>query len=195
MSKTCVVLITFITFGSLVSIAHAEKNPLVDIPKTTRPYRPGTALSLSLAGSAIGWGTLLVAGLTESEALGVIGTTAVVLGPSAGQVYADSFGYGALQAGVRLGGAGLVGGGMWLLGPCIVDEIFSGGEPEGDYCGWANVLLVAGTGVAVAGTVWSVIDAPLAAKRANRRLELNVLPTRVGDSTTGGYGVVVMGRF
>jgi hypothetical protein len=154
---------------------------------------PATALSLSVLGTAAGLGMMAVGAETDSGALGLLGIATTLVGPSLGHFYAGEPGRGVAQSGIRVGGAGLMlGGAIWLFAECF--------SLSGEPCeGGAGPAIVMATGLAVTtgSALYSIYDAPRAARRQNaraRRLVLTPAPV-VGPDHSSGFGLHLGGQF
>ena len=155
---------------------------------------PATALSLSLLGTAAGAGLLVAGAKADSGALGFVGFATVLVGPSLGQFYAGDTRRGLTQTGIRAGGAGLMlGGAIWLLADCF--PFF--GEEECEGGGGPALLMASGLVISTTSAVYSIYDAPRAARRQNaraRRLVLTPAPV-AGPDHSSGFGLHLGGQF
>ncbi|HEU5057468.1 MAG TPA: hypothetical protein VFU21_13120 [Kofleriaceae bacterium] len=153
---------------------------------------PGVALGLSLAGTAAGYGALLAAVQADSEALGWVAFGGMIVGPSLGHFYSGEVGRGLGHSGIRLGAAGIIViGGAIAFSDCFFTE-----EEQCD--GSAGPLIMLGGAVlGVGSTVYSIVDAPRAASRANAsrpRLVITPAPV-VGPERSTGFGLQVGSSF
>lgn len=154
---------------------------------------PATALSLSALGTAAGVGLMAVGLRTDSGELGLLGVITTLVGPNMGHYYAGDTGRGLALTGVRAAGAGvMVVGSFWLLLECFP-------FPDTECEGGTGPAVVMSTGLAlVAGSaLYSIYDAPRAARRHNaraRRLVLAPAPV-VGPDQSSGFGLHLGGRF
>jgi hypothetical protein len=107
----------------------------------------------------------------------VIGTTLLVVGPSAGHLYAGDSGEAVGMSLVRGGAAALFYVGLTRL----IDSC------ESDSCddGKSEYMMLGGLGLWTAAAVYDMIDAPRAVARANARMA--VTPT--------GNGIAIAGTF
>jgi hypothetical protein len=219
-ARSSSVLIVAVALG-LAGVAHAQEsaNPGVPLAQLAPPSLqplfaqpaqtvtstsampgdkdPATALSLSVLGTAAGTGMLIASAQTDSGALsgalGLLGLATSLVGPSMGHFYAGETGRGVAQIGVRAGGTGLiVGGAFWLLLECFP---FLGAECEGG--GGPAILMASGLVVTTGSALYSIYDAPRAARRQNaraRRLVLTPAPL-VGPDHSSGFGLHLGGQF
>jgi hypothetical protein len=144
------------------------------------------ALGLSLGGTALSWGMLIVASRdgNENEGLATAGAIGTMFAPSFGHWYAHhGFSRG---LGLRLVGltAAVIGFGMAL------DDLFEEND-DGDEGAAAGLMLV-GAGLYIGGTIDDIATAGSAARRYNSRFEnVGVVPTM----NAHGGGVSIAGRF
>ncbi len=145
---------------------------------------PQTALGLSAGVFAGGAIALVAARLAENESSGLRGTLAVAglagiaIGPMLGHAYAGDAWNTGLQ--IRLGSLAVVGvGAVVVVTSCLFN--FKRSDPPG--CGIGGGLAVIGLFGLAVGTVFEIVDAPDAARRANAR-HLQVVPT-VGPGIAG----------
>jgi hypothetical protein len=148
----------------------------------------GTALMLSLGGTAAAYGLIVAGANANSDSAGEPLVTAGVIGtffaPSFGHWYAHSF----ATRGMAIRGlatAGMVVGAMVALSEC---PLFS--EEPCDTSG-ADILIVASFIAYAAGTVDDIMTAPAKARAYNRRgrePSLAVMPVARRDS--GGLALV-----
>ncbi len=164
------------------SVAHAG-------PPVSDEKSPQTALGLSAGVFAGGAIALVAARLAENESSGLRGTLAVAglagiaIGPMLGHAYAGDAWNTGLQ--IRLGSLAVVGVGAVVV---VTSCLFKPSDPPG--CGIGGGLAVIGLFGLAVGTVFEIVDAPAAARRANAR-HLQVIPT-VGP---GIAGASIAGQF
>jgi hypothetical protein len=168
--------------------AVSPSPPVVDSEEVS----PAAAFGLSLAGTAVGWGGLLVAAEVDSQALGWVAVGGILVGPSLGHFYAGEVGRGLGHTGIRLGaGAIFVVGAAITVSDCLFTE-------EGECDGSSGPLVMLGGAALGAGsTIYSIVDAPRAATRANqmrRRLVITPAPV-VGPERSTGLGLLVGSSF
>jgi hypothetical protein len=160
------------------------------VAKAPDAKSPGVALGLSLGGylvpTAVGL-TMLFAGRTDELRMAgmVVGALGASLGPSLGHFYTGNVGRGVLTS---LGRGGLITGSVFM---CIAGA-FSYGDKAGG--------LIAGGAVLAAGafalTLWDLIDAPFAARRANAQRGFAFAPILNRDQSGAMQaGLAVGGRF
>jgi hypothetical protein len=148
----------------------------------------GTALALSLGGTAASLAMLAVGENQANDSLGVIGGIGIWVAPSFGHWYAGKPWTHGLT--LRLAGAGAIVVGAVLLISCI--------DGEGD-CedGPLVVLLVGGAGAFVAGGVYDIATAGSSVRAHNQRLRVQaaggwsiapmVRPDRAGLTLSGRF--------
>lgn len=152
---------------------------------------PTTALALSLTGylvPTVAGVTMLFLGRRDDVRMAgmVMGGIGATFGPSLGHFYAGNVGRGILTS---LGRGGAITGSVFL---CLFGVFSEGRDNEGLIAGGA--ILAAG---AFALTLWDLIDAPAAARRANARRGLVAVSPIVGRDQAGATlgGLAVSGRF
>lgn len=159
---------------------------------------PGVAISGSLLVTAAGIGTMVVGIGTDNGALGLIGFTTTLLGPSFGHFYAGEYGRGLMHSGLRLGATAMtIAGAAWtgsvLLGCAFGDDSDCNGSVG------APLLLVGGVVLGGASIVHSIKDGPRAVQRYNekaRARQLRITPAPVvGPDRSAGLGLQLGGRF
>jgi hypothetical protein len=154
---------------------------------------PATALSLSVLGTASGLGLMAAGASTDSGGVTLLGFATILVGPSMGHFYAGEHGRGLALTGIRAAGAGVVvGGAFWLLIDCVA---FLGTECKGGT--GPAIMMATGSAVVTGATLYSIYDAPRAARRQNargRRLVLTPAPV-VGPDHSSGFGLSLGGRF
>lgn len=202
MKPVAVPVVALLLLAAAAGAAHAQPGatPLVQpMPPPPPPQvdsaddkSPAAALSLSLLGTVGSWGLVFaVADMEESgEALGVVGLTGIVVGPSFGQFYAGEWRSGWRQAGVRaLAVGGLFVGALWTVSDCFWEE--------GDCDSPGVPVMIGSAAVGVAATIYSIVDAPFAAERANKkRRQVIITPApMLGPQRTTGYGMVLSKNF
>lgn len=153
---------------------------------------PGAAFGLSLAGTAVGWGGLLIAAEVDSPALGWVAVGGILVGPSLGHFYAGEVRRGLGHTAIRVGaGAIFVVGAVTTVSDCLFTE-------ENECEGSPGPLIMLGGAVLGAGsTIYSLVDAPRAATRANqKRRNLLITPAPVvGPDRSTGLGLLVGSSF
>jgi hypothetical protein len=145
-----------------------------------------------MIGGVAGW-TAYFAGLNNSTPLLVAGVSGIIALPSLGHFYAGETRRGLLHATWRAGAAMTFGAGVLLLDYCY---------GRGD-CSDAGLvagmsLMSTGFGIGIGSTIWSIIDAPRAARRVNEKGHSSaiVVPTALmGPGRRVGYGLSVLATF
>ena len=153
---------------------------------------PAVALGLSLAGTAVAYGSLFAAAEADSEALGWVAFGGMMVGPSLGHFNAGDVGRGLGHSGIRLGAAGIfVAGALVAFDDCFFTE-----EEECD--GSAGPLIMLGGGLlGVGSTIYSIVDAPRAARPSNatkQRVLITPAPV-VGPDRSTGFGLQLGSSF
>lgn len=185
-----ILLLTLTMLVAAGRSAHADYEPLLLAPVATHalgdeepegPYSASTALVLPVAATAASAGLIYLGSSSESKSATTLGLVGLALGPSLGHAYTGHWGGVGLGMGIRAAGAGVaVMSVPVLLGTRSVET--------------ALTFAVAGGLVGVAGTAYSIIDAPFSAKRANKKhnqkLEgLTLTPAPIqGPSQSTGWG-------
>ena len=161
---------------------------------------PGKALAYSLVGTGVGVGIMFAAEGADMGPLGGVGALLAFAGPNFGHLYAGENATAATHIGVRAGagGAVLVGAVWTLVASCtwgfFGEESHCDAPPAG-----AAVLMVGGAVVSTGSSLYSIYDAPRAARRANARMrasQLTLTPAPVaGPDGTSGLGMHLAGQF
>ncbi|HEU0037135.1 MAG TPA: hypothetical protein VFQ53_41280 [Kofleriaceae bacterium] len=170
-----------------------EPAPLPPAPAPVAPQASedqlseNTALALSIGGTVVPWVMFLAAANSDSDGdtLATVGAIGTMFGPSLGHWYAHdilSRGLGLRALGV---GAAFTGA-MVALTEC---PLFS--EEECHESAAPAVLLIAGAGLYIAGTIDDIATAPGEARQYNRDHSLALVPTVTGHSG----GLTVVGSF
>lgn len=154
----------------------------------------GTATMLSLGTTAAGFALLASAANQDNGGgMGTLGVLALLIGPSAGHIYAGETGHAVGMSLVR-GGAAIA----FLAGVIKATTVYA--TDSGDCIDWCNsgdsdngaTLMWVGGLTFVAATVYDIIDAPRAARRRNaKERQFAVQPMFVGtaaNSKTPGIG-------
>ena len=157
---------------------------------------PKAALQMSLITTGAGVG-LLIGGLHQDNRTATsAGLFAVLIGPSVGSFYAGETGRGVVQVSLRAAAAGITAFAYSDRFQCFSlypdDEIECTTQPS-------NRLLVTGLALGAASTIYSLREAPRAARRYNakaRARQLTIMPAAIaGPSETTGFGLQLGGRF
>jgi hypothetical protein len=161
-------------------------------PQETVPdgKSPGTALALSVAPTAAGV-VMFARGMdNHSGSLAGVGALLVLTGPSFGHFYTGEHGTGLGHIGLRAGAVGAMFVGV-LSSLCFLAECE---PPDG-----AKALIWGGAAVGTASAIYSIYDAPRAARRANAKMrarQLILTPAPMaGPDGTGGLGMHLTGQF
>lgn len=155
----------------------------------------GTALALSLGGTALSWGMLIGAVTIDnspvSRVMGTAGAMGIVAAPTFGHWYADTFLTRGL--GLRLGGMLVALAGVVVAftedPPCL--PFGDGSCPAGDDPVVGTAIVFLGAGMFVAGTVDDIITAPRRVQRLNQAHNVAIAPIVTQHSA----GLALGGRF
>jgi hypothetical protein len=157
----------------------------------------GTATMLSLGTTAAGFALLAAAGKQDDGGgMGTLGVLALMIGPSAGHIYAGETGHAVGMSLVR-GGAAVV----FIAGVLKATMVYGASDCI-DWCDSTNnrddgatMMWVGGLSF-VAATVYDIVDAPRAARRRNNKTrQWQVNPMMVGTSNAKTPGMGFAGRF
>lgn len=155
-----------------------------DEERAPEPASPGIALALATGMTGAAGVVYLVAAEADDDRVKVASvltaTTLMVIGPSAGHLYAGDSGEAVGMSLVRAGGLGVAFYGFSRM----VDDLDDCAEACGDH---GLLVAVGGLGIWSAAAIYDLIDAPRAAARANARRRMSIVPT--------GTGLAVAGRF
>lgn len=185
---------------ALPGLARAQPRPPAIASSSGGPDEksPATALNLALLGTGTGFGMMVAGARWELEGLSLAGFAVTLIGPSAGHFYAGETGRGLAHTGLRAGAvAAIVVGAAWGL----VDCLGATDEETCDLSPGATVAIAGGVAVGVGSMVYSLYDAPRAARRHNARVgararQLYVVPAPMaGTGQSSGFGLQLGGRF
>jgi hypothetical protein len=172
---------------------------LAPMPAPIMPERKseGTATMLSLGTTAAGFAFLAAAGRQDSDSGGLItlGLASLIIGPSAGHIYAGETGRAVGMSLLR--GTGFL---VFLAGVIKATTVYA--SDCIDYCNYnehddGEAMMWVGGLTFVAATVYDIIDAPRAARRRNAkdRASYQVQPMYVPSVSGAAPGVGLTGRF
>lgn len=159
----------------------------------------GTATMLSIGTTAAGFALLAASGKQQNggEGMGMLGAIALLVGPSAGHIYAGETGHAVGMTLVRVGALTAFIAGVFqattvyaadCLDPCT-------GYTGDDRDNGATLMWVGGISF-VAATVYDIIDAPRAARRRNAKTrQWQMSPMMVGTANVTTPGMGFSGRF
>lgn len=155
---------------------------------------PATAFELSLLGTGAGFGMMAAGARWNLDGLSLAGFAVTLVGPSAGYFYAGETERGLAHTGLRAGAvAAVIAGAAWGLFDCFD----LAGEDTCDFSPGATVLIAGGVVAGLGSTIYSLVDAPRAARRHNaraRRLMLAPAPV-AGAGQVSGFGLQLAGQF
>jgi len=181
-------------------VVETSAQPAVTMTGRLDEKDAGFALGGSLLTTGLGLGVMIAGIGGDNAALGVVGFTAAVVGPSFGHFYAGEYGRGLAQSGVRLGAAAMVAGGAAWTVFALFDCVEWGDEERGDCSplhAAAPLVVLAGVGLGAGSIISSIQDAPKAVHRHNARTRQLVLTPApiVGPGHSAGVGLQLGGRF
>lgn len=173
-----IALVTSMTLG-LATSAAAEQSPPEELS-------PVTAAWLPLAVTAGSIGTLTAAAYFANRDFGPADIVAIasiatfLVGPSAGQLYAERWGPAIAGTSLRLAGTGFMLAALGDLVACEEDCDSSG----------TNTIAAIGLGLFAGGTIYSLLDAPLAIRRSHsKRRKLQASPALItGPGGSQSFG-------
>jgi hypothetical protein len=171
---------------AVVTPAVAAADPVGEPPAPTRTTRKDPRKAIGYAALGIAGGLVLLGGGAAAEAdepavLGLAAVGIASIAPSAGHIYAGAWGIAAATSLTRVAGLTLLSAGAAQFAN------HDDGEGGGSY-------LMAGAILWVGATIVDFVDAPFAAKRANRR-SVVVAPTAMSTAHGMTPGLVLGGRF
>lgn len=159
---------------------------------------PATALQLSLLGTGVGFGMMAAGARWELGGLSLAGFAVTLVGPSVGHFYAGETGRGLAHTGLRAGAVtAIAAGALWGFLGCL--DLY--GEDTCELSPGATALVAGGVVVGAGSMIYSLYDAPRAARRHNaraRRLVLVPAPMAGTVQSSGfgaGFGLHLGGRF
>lgn len=150
-----------------------------------------TATELAIGGTVAGFALMAVGGEQDSATLSWIGLGVATVGPAAGHVYAGETGHGLLTSSIRAASIASFAVGF-DMSFCLFDCANANVERRRT----GDLLAFAGLGLYAAATIYDVVDAHQAARRANHRLAATAAPALM--TTPDGNrapGMVLAGRF
>jgi hypothetical protein len=158
----------------------------------------GTATMLSVGTTAAGFALIAAAGKQQDGggAMGTVGVLALLIGPSAGHIYAGETGHAVGMTLVRGGAAiAFLAGVLKATMVYSTSDCFDCGHASGDRDDGVTLMWVGGLSF-VAATVYDIIDAPRAAKRRNAKdRQFSMQPMMVGTANGPSPGIGFAGKF
>jgi hypothetical protein len=191
MRRLVVVLLLALSTTAVAQPALTPPAPLPELPDKDA----GTATILAIGGTALGFVSLYAAGRTDSPGLGWTGVALLVVGPSAGHIYAGESGHATKTSLVRLGG--MLTAFVGFIALVSVDKCSDGCGGNDDQ-GSAEAMLWVGGITYAAATLYDIIDASSAARRANAKQARawQIAPTAMPASNGSPIpGLSVAGHF
>lgn len=180
------ILVTVVALSALTFTAHAASAD--DHPP--EPKSPGTAVALSVGGTALSIGLTAAGAGSGNLPLFGAGLLSSMLTPAAGELYATGspFTWG---TGIRALSAVTVIAGVGEAIKCIGDRGTCQANPQ-----LADALLITGALGYASGILYDIATAGTAADEYNQRFHLHVAPTVVRTPSSGpAVGVGIGGSF
>ncbi len=154
-----------------------------------------TATMLSLGTTAAGVG-LVAAGIeSQNSGTAMLGAIAILVGPSAGHIYAGEAGHALGMSLLRSAAVIAIVAGFIDHTTAAVDCLDCSGQPIADDHRTGDRLMWGGGIALVALTVYDLVDAPRAARRRNEHDRMMVMPTMIGTANGVVPAVGFSGRF
>jgi hypothetical protein len=192
----CVPLASLALLVSAAASAQADPASFVEpvapspAPSSAEPverYSAGTALGLAALGTAVGYGAFIGGLQSDNDRLAYVGLGGIVLGPSVGHIYTGDFKRALIGVGIRTAGpALLLAAAATMSGECLFDGNCSLGT---------DALMAGGYLLTLGGTAYSLIDAPLSARRRNVEAEQSISLGPVFGPQSTGIGLQAIGSF
>tara|TARA_R110002073_G_scaffold245044_5_gene407560 strand:- start:105166 stop:105777 length:612 start_codon:yes stop_codon:yes gene_type:complete len=183
-----------VTATSATAQTHPAVAPTnrVSMAPDAQPYSAGIALATPLLLSAASAGVIVVG--AESDTAIYAGVIGLLVSPSLGHVYTGDWRGVLIGGGLRLAGTGLV-----VVGVASAVGNSFGAVDDNDEDDSTNLagLAILGSLAITAGTLYSIVDAPYSAKRANKQhsaISLSPAPIQGPDKSTG-WGTVFQATF
>jgi hypothetical protein len=201
-----------VTASAGLAAAQPALAPLADpaVPAEWTPPPPGTKSELAATGLAFGatlggYALAFAAANTQSSAMGEAALGLIVIGPSAGHLYAGERGHALGMSALRAGGLVTFAVGLMATVTYGAETDLSGascpngcGGPPPSNAHWAGpaAMLVGGTAF-TAGTIYDLLDAHRAVERANAKLvrDVVVAPTIIHVQNGVAPGMALTGRW
>lgn len=151
-------------------------------------YSAGLALTAPIVATAASVALVSLGSSEDSDGLVKMGLVGLAIGPSLGHIYTKDY------RGVLIGSGLRIGGGLAVAAGAAIAVGSSLGA--GDGSGAAPLLLVGGA-AALGGTIYSIVDAPFSARRANEKhRQMSVTPAPIqGPLHTTGWGANLSMKF
>jgi hypothetical protein len=176
---------------ALTLLAHAGP---AHADEVARPRDGTTATLLAVGGTVGGFALSMYAAERDSTGLGVLGFSATMVGPSLGHLYAGETGHALVTTAIRTAGivtfAAAFGDAFCIL---CSDQDQSPAERRDEQV--SGLIAFAGFGVYASATVYDLIDARHAARRANRRTTVATPTILVSPDGARAPGLVLGGSF
>jgi hypothetical protein len=194
-------MVSIVVSLALPDLAHAQPQ---FAPQTPTVYStsalpdqksPATALQLSVLSTAAGFGMMAAGSRWDNGAFALTGFAITLVGPNLGHFYAGETGRGLGQIGLRVGAVGaMIAGAFWGFAECFA--LFGEERCETPPIG-PSALIIGGVVLGTGSTLYSLYDAPRAARRHNARMQrLMLTPAPMaGPDHSSGVGLHLSGRF
>jgi hypothetical protein len=198
-ARLCSALAALLVWGALPGVGRAQtpdQTPASPVEPTMvqEPKSPVVAFGFPIAVTAFSVGMFA----SRDDSIAATGALLFVAGPSAGHVYTGESRKALLHIGVRTVAAAVSTAGILGL---FFDEDCNLLERD-DTCDLRSVpglLMIGGVVVGTASAAYSIIDAPYAAHRYNRKAsarQILITPApMVGPDHSAGLGLQLGGRF
>ncbi len=191
---SCLSLTVLATLAAAGATANAQTHPALATPppasvdSSSEPYSATIATAVPLLATAASAGLLIV---SDSDSVTTAGSVGLLLAPSLGHAYTGHWRGAVIGTVIRAAGVGMVAMSVSNGASALVDtggQSIGGGSPE---------LFVLGSLITLGGTVYSIMDAPYSAKRANKEhQQLTVTPAPIqGPDSSTGWGAVMQMTF
>lgn len=167
--------------------ASAQPRPDARAPE----HKSGeVATGLAIGGTLAGFGLMAAGGALESESLTWTGLGVALVGPSAGHIYAGEGRHALVTSSLRAGSFGMFAVGF-SMSFCIFDcEDKSVSERRN-----GELLAFGGLGLYVATTLYDIVDAHQATRRANRAAAAAAPAVLTSPDGNRAPGMVLTGAF
>jgi hypothetical protein len=175
-----------------LALAGAPRGASAQVPPDAREEKSGgVATGLAIGGTLGGFAMMVVGANAEAESLAWVGLGVTTVGPSAGHLYAGESGHALATTAIRAGAIAIFAVGF-DMSFCLFDCEDRDVEERRN----GELLAFGGLGLFAAATVYDIVDAHQAARRANRRAAATPVPV-VLTSPDGhrAPGLVLTGRF
>ncbi|MBX3162217.1 MAG: hypothetical protein KF773_40005 [Deltaproteobacteria bacterium] len=175
----------------------------VMVPQDVEQKSEGAATMWAIGATAIGYLSLAASGRDDNAALGFLGTAGVLVGPSAGHIYAGENGHALRMSLLRTGALTAFAIGLLRVAVTPLDDCISTCNERDrewrEYQRNGELLMLAGAATFVTSTIYDIIDASRAARRFNDKQKARAWQLAPSMARDAGGGVapafVVSGRW